>query len=277
MKIKTANLDEIQLMISWAASEGWNPGLQDAYSYHLADTGGFFVGYQDSQMVACISAVKYGAFGFIGFYMVKPEYRGHGLGLKIWQHGVKYLHGCNMALDGVVEQQHNYRKSGFKWAHNNIRYQWQHKPQTIQNNISVTYDDCDPEQLDNYLADFFPAKRPHFNHQWQRQNNASARVILNNDVILGYGVIRACLEGYKVGPLFASSAELALQLLDDLSSEVESGQNIYLDVPEVNTAANALIENKMAQAVFATARMYSQAKPNIKLSETFGITSFEIG
>ena len=68
---------ELDLGLDWAAAEGWNPGLHDADSFHAADPGGFLVGLVDDTPVGMISAVRYGArFGFIGFYIVRPAWRG---------------------------------------------------------------------------------------------------------------------------------------------------------------------------------------------------------
>lgn len=43
--------------------------------------------------------------------------------MRIWQHGMRYLGDRNVGLDGVVPQQANDRKSGFRLAYRNIRYQ----------------------------------------------------------------------------------------------------------------------------------------------------------
>jgi GNAT superfamily N-acetyltransferase len=85
---------------------------------------GFFVGMLGDEAIASISVVKYDdSFGFLGFYIVKPEFRGRGYGFQLWQAGLAYLQGCNIGLDGVVAQQDNYLKSGFQLAYRNIRYQ----------------------------------------------------------------------------------------------------------------------------------------------------------
>ena len=44
-QIKTADLDEIRIMLEWARIEGWNPGLDDASTFQKADPSGFFIGY----------------------------------------------------------------------------------------------------------------------------------------------------------------------------------------------------------------------------------------
>lgn len=277
MKINTANAVEIKTMAEWAAQEGWNPGKNDATVYPLADPNGFFVGYIENEMVACISAVKYQNFGFVGFYMVKPEFRGQGYGWQIWQHGMQYLNGCKVALDGVVEQQHNYRKSGFKLAHNNMRYQWHNQhdvPHQIHSKDAKNYS---IQSIQSFLKDFFPSSRSEFNQAWQNQNNAQARLIVENDKVVAYGVVRACGEGYKIGPLFANTPQNAEIILNDLTSTVEEMSLIYLDITDRNKAVLPLLDARNAEKVFETARMYTGEEPDINIGHTYGITSFEIG
>lgn len=77
---------EMDLAIAWAASEGWNPGKYDAKSIYQTDESGFLLGELNGEPVGCISAVAYDAhFGFLSFYIVKPQFRGQGLGIKIWK------------------------------------------------------------------------------------------------------------------------------------------------------------------------------------------------
>ena len=111
--IRTMSRAEVDLAVAWAAAEGWNPGLHDAECYYTADPEGFWVGLLDGEPIATISAMKYGrSFGFIGFYIVKPEYRGKGYGFQIWKAAMDSLAGRNIGLDGVIAQQENYKKSG---------------------------------------------------------------------------------------------------------------------------------------------------------------------
>ncbi|MDM0022149.1 GNAT family N-acetyltransferase [Variovorax saccharolyticus] len=115
--IRTMSRDEVAMTIEWAADEGWNPGLHDAACFHAADPDGFLVAECDGKAVGCISAVSYaGRFGFIGLYIVRPGWRGRGIGLRLWTAGMQRLSGQVVGLDGVPAQQDNYRKSGFVLA-----------------------------------------------------------------------------------------------------------------------------------------------------------------
>ena len=62
------------------------------------------------------------AFAFLGFYIVKPELRGRGYGLRLWQAGMARLGNRIVGLDEVIAQQENYKRSGFVLAHRNIRF-----------------------------------------------------------------------------------------------------------------------------------------------------------
>jgi GNAT superfamily N-acetyltransferase len=76
--------DELDLAVEWAAQEGWNPGLADADCFYAADPQGFQIGYLGEEPVGCISVVRYhDSFGFLGFYIVRPEQRGRGFGYRL--------------------------------------------------------------------------------------------------------------------------------------------------------------------------------------------------
>ncbi|MFA7633063.1 MAG: GNAT family N-acetyltransferase, partial [Thiohalomonadaceae bacterium] len=118
LNIRSMNRDEVDWAIELAAAEGWNPGLSDAEAFYTQDPEGFIVGVLDGKPIGCISAIAYeGGFGFIGFYIVEPPYRGQGYGIQLWQHAIRRLQGRTIGLDGVIDQVDNYSKSGFTLVH----------------------------------------------------------------------------------------------------------------------------------------------------------------
>ncbi|HWT38968.1 MAG TPA: GNAT family N-acetyltransferase, partial [Paraburkholderia sp.] len=173
--VRTMTADETNLAIEWAAREGWNPGLHDAHCFRAADPNGFFIGEWRGEPVGSISAIAYdGQFGFIGLYIVRPEFRGKGFGLRIWQHGIDYLGKRNIGLDGVVAQQPNYRKSGFQLAYRNIRFQGIVEANASDDAALVNVSQLTFDRLASYDSRFFPAPRAAFLRAWIDQPDAVA-------------------------------------------------------------------------------------------------------
>ena len=237
----------------------------------------------NSLRVSTFSAIRYGAsFGFIGFYIVKPAWRGQGYGWQLWQAAMARLAGRNIGLDGVLAQQDNYRRSGFQLAHRNVRYQGTGAAlncgSTLPTGTRLTPLASLPfDVLLAYDRAFFPAARAEFLQRWISQPHSLALGLMGNQGLLGYGVRRACRNGHKIGPLFADSPQGALALFDALVAPIEGDAPVFLDVPECNPAAIALAEGRGMVRVFETARMYTGTAPDLALARSYGITSFELG
>jgi len=276
--IRVATREEIEIPVAWAAQEGWNPGLGDADAYVAADPHGFLIGYLGDEPIATLSVVRYDAgFGFLGFYIVKPEYRGQGYGIRIWNQGLKYLDGCVVGLDGVVDQQSNYAKSGFGLAFRNVRYEGAGTGAADPGAGILSLADLPFETVNGYDRPFFPADRSRFLRSWLTRPGSVACGCVESGALVGYGVVRPCRTGYKIGPLFADTPDLAERLFLALVATVPQNEPFYLDVPEINAEAVALAGRHGMSVVFETARMYSGAAPDLPVERIFGITSFEVG
>ena len=276
-KISIMSQDELSTAINWARDEGWNPGIHDAAAFYQADPTGFLAGKYQDQIIATISAVKYGSdFSFIGLYIVKEKFRGKGFGLQIWEAAIANLAGRNIGLDGVLAQQDNYKKSGFKLAHRNIRFAGKSAKSTLTTR-AITAKDIDFHDIATYDRQFFPAERSAFLKHWVAPENTKTLVIVENSRILGYGSIRACDRGFKIGPLNAATSEIACELFSALTAAIPEQSKIFLDVPEPNKAAIELAQNFSLSPVFETARMYTKSFPKLSLDKIFGITTFELG
>ncbi len=276
--IRTMTRAEVDLAIDWAAAEGWNPGLHDAACFHAADPGGFLIGCVGDQPVAVISVVKYGgAFGFLGLYIVAPAWRGRGFGLRLWNAGIARLAGCNIGLDGVLAQQDNYRRSGFRLAHRNLRFQGRGGGLAAVDAALVPLASIHPDALAAYDVRCFGQPRAAFLEAWIGQPGSTALAVVERGTLAGYGVLRRCRTGFKIGPLFADDAGVAERLFIALKSRADAGAPIFIDVPEANPAALALAQRFGLAVQFETARMYTQGAPSAPIENCFGVTSFELG
>ncbi len=130
---RLTDLEKIkELFHGWAAREGWCPGATDLELYYQIDPNGFFVGKIGSteKIVSIVSAVAYGdEYGFMGFYVVDPNFRGKNYGRPLFCAALDYLKSSSsdkkqrlIALEAVEAQAHNYVKCGFQTAHYTRRF-----------------------------------------------------------------------------------------------------------------------------------------------------------
>jgi len=277
LQIRNLRPEEISIALDWAAAEGWNPGLADASCFVIPDANGFFVGELDGEPVATVSCVNYdGRFAFLGFYIVRPEFRGAGHGLRIWNAAIAHAGSRVIGLDGVVAQQDNYKKSGFGLAYANIRYGGTVSAPPAPLADVVALDKIPFAMIEADDATVFPAPRSAFLRAWIGAPGHVGRALKRDGRLAGWGVIRPCRTGRKIGPLVADDRAAADAILQALLASAGTGE-IFLDIPATNRAAIALAESLDLKPAFETARMYTGAVPSTRLDRVFGVTSFELG
>jgi GNAT superfamily N-acetyltransferase len=277
LRIRPMKANEIALAVDWAAAEGWNPGLADAACFATVDPDGFLIGEIDGVPAATISCVNYDSrFAFLGFYIVRPELRGRGYGLRIWNAAVAHAGPRVIGLDGVIAQQHNYEKSGFVHAYANIRYGGIVTAPVAAFADIVDLVDIPLSRIESSDAAVFPARRPNFLRTWVGTPGHIGRALLGDGELAAWGVIRPCRSGYKIGPLVACDRIAAETVLAALLNGIGGGQ-VFLDVPAVNEEAVKLAKEFGLAPVFETARMYTGAIAPLRLERVFGVTTFELG
>lgn len=264
--------------VDWAAAEGWNPGRRDLSCFETVDADGFWGGWMDDRLVASISVVNYDdAFAFLGFYIVQPAFRGRGLGFQLWTDALAHAGDRVVGLDGVVDQQDNYRKSGFDLAWRNIRFGGVARPPSGPEGLDVrplTTPSPDMERMDRSV---FPAARSGFWAAWLGAGGHRAVSVHDGARLEGFATLRPCRAGWKIGPLVAATPQAARALLSDLLSNVPPGDELFWDVPEPHRDAVAMAEGLGLAPVFETARMYRGPAPEIDMARLYGVTTFELG
>lgn len=281
--IKLVKLDREQLdiIIGWAADEGWNPGINDAEVFWNTDPDGFYGVMKDDELIASGSVVSYNAeYGFMGFFIVKPEYRGSGLGRELWIKRKEILlsrlrKDATIGMDGVVDMQEFYAKGGFKLAYKDMRMEGMGKGYELSEDISLI-DENDFMEVNKYDAECFGFDRSTFLSGWLKQSNGMAFKYKNRNNVAGIAVIRKAMNGYKIGPLFADDFSVAEKLFEACSDSAK-GEKLYLDIPTLNKEAVALAKQCGLEPCFECGRMYHGKPINVPLEKTFGVTTFELG
>lgn len=273
--------DELDVALSWASREGWNPGLHDASVFWAADPDGFYGMFLGGELIGTVSIVSYGGqLGFVGLFIVRPDQRGKGLGTAFWNfftHRLTERLDANApaALDGVFTMQDYYARGGFVFTHRNLRMEGVGEAGPSAPGL-CKLSDLSFDALVAYDAAHFGTTRPDFLRQWIAPEGGLGVAVMDEGTISGYGVVRPCGRGFKIGPLFAENAGTAETIYRALSAHAV-GQPLFLDLPEINEEACALARRHGLKEVFGCARMVRGVAPRLPWASIFGITTFELG
>jgi len=274
--IRNMRSNEADIAFRCAADEGWNPGLYDIGCHYAVDSKGWFVAEYNGSVAGIVMMSNYDEkFSFGGFLVVLPEFRNHGIADALINKAFLHAGGRICGIDGVFEMQETYsRKYGFMYAYRNIRWEGEIKGELHHNFLKA--ENVPFEKLLEYDTRHFFTERRTFLEKWINQKDSICLVSCDGDEITGYGMIRRCVAGHKIGPLFAENSLIAEKLFLSLCGYVNHGP-IYLDTPEPNADAVELAKKYNMREVFGTARMYTRKIPKLPLDNIFGVTSFEMG
>lgn len=278
--IAAMRADELGTLEQWAAQEQWNPGLADLAVAWEVDPDAFVAVRQDGELIAGGTIMSYGGrFGFMGLFIVRSDLRGEGLGTALWTYRRDRLigrlaPGSTIGMDGVFGMVPFYERGGFSLAYRDLRFEG--SACGVRDEAVVDLRDVPFDTVDQYDRLHVPAPRREFLQKWIAQPGARGGVLLEHGRPAAYGMVRPCRVGFKVGPLFADTADLADRLLGHLLSLIDGAQ-VQLDVPEPNEAGTGLAQRYGLAESFGCARMYLGPDPKLPLQRIFGVTSFEFG
>jgi hypothetical protein len=281
LAIREMTRAELDRVMEWAADEGWNPGLNDAQIFWDTDPQGFVAVELGGELIGGGSIVSYdGRFGFMGLFIIRPDQRHQGLGKRLWFHRRDRLisrlrTGAVIGMDGVFNMQGFYSRGGFVLCNRDLRFAGIGAAARFDESL-VDLGGVSFAEISRYDAAHFPAPRERFLKAWIAQPGSRALGVAQDGALRGYGVIRVCRQGYKIGPLFAADGKTADALFRGLA-DIASRRPIFIDVPENNPEALALAERHGMREVFGCARMYYGRPPVLPYNEIFGVTTFELG
>ncbi len=279
---RRATREEFEIAVAWAAAAGWNPGLDDSEVFWETDPEGYVVVERQGEVIGTGSIVSYGTFGFMGFFIVREDLRGQGIGRGFWHWRKETLEkrldpGAAIGMDGVFEMQPFYAGGGFVFSHRNLRMEGIGREVADGDQVNLTkLTELPFEMVAGLDRRCFGFDRGTFLRRWVALEHGCGLGAVVDGRLLGFGVIRQCGTGHKIGPLFAETPEVAESLFAALQSRAV-GQPIFLDIPENNPAAVALAKREGMNEVFGCARMYAGPAPALPWNEIYGVTTFELG
>lgn len=271
----------------WTSKELWNTVPSDMNAGFAQDDGGFFLGVLDGAIIASVSAIKYGKDrGFIGCYICLPEHRGKGFGLRVFKAGMDHLKDRAICLDGVMAQVKNYEKSGFHSTRTVARHRvaaWE-VPISSTNPLVEFLDikTCPTADLVAYDASITKLDRtPAFFESFFQREDGFGLVARSNREIVGIMYTRKAEDGFRVGPWFADSKQVAQYLFEATLTKwahLLKDQHIHVDVSAENKDAMGLMVSWRGHSYFTMSHMWTSGPEVVEdLSKLYGSFSVELG
>ena len=212
--------DEVDILVDWAAAEGWNPGIADARVARTYDPDAFVALRAGSELIGGGSILSYGGgYGFMGLFIVRPDHRHGGLGRELWVHrrdrlAARLRPGAAIGMDGVFDLVPFYERGGFAVAHRDLRFEGRAvgAPDPAVEPLSA----IGAAALAEYDARHVATPRDAFLAGWISAEGVISAAITERGRLVAVGVLRPCRIGWKVGPLTADRPDLAERLLGGL-------------------------------------------------------------
>lgn len=217
LQIRALNKGDLPLVTAWARAEQFAPGRGDFAIYRHTDRQGFWVGCLDGRPIGCIAGVRYNAeYGFIGLFLVQPEYRGQGYGRQLWCHALAHLEGIPcIGIEAATDRIADYASWGFVAASPTRRWQSIVEERApVEGNasgqaaaaegLSLVEGPAIPDAaVQAYDAVREPSPRPHFLADWLHHPAGTVLALMDAaGACHGFGRIRPCLlQRGRVGGL----------------------------------------------------------------------------
>ena len=269
--VRSIKPEELKQVQAWAEAEGWTPGPLDVECYYNSDQQGFLWGESVGEPVGCIAATAYSdKFGFIAFFIVRPQYRGQGYGAKLMEAAMVRLGHRIIGVDSVVPQREFYKKAGFNEAFKIIRYAGRLADYLEPAGGIYSINEKIFSRLFAYEKSIFADALSSFAEGLLNMPDSKGFCAIEDGVLQGFGIMRLCGDKYKIGPLLADDEAAAEKLLSALINNT-GGKSFFFDVPELNGPAMLLAKRRGLSPDGEVIRMYEPKAPAANLSKVFAI------
>lgn len=223
----------------WCIDEGWNIGIHDSEIYYKIDPMGHYIA-KTNKSIASLSLMKHSpSFFTLGPFIVHPSVRGQGIGEALWNEAMSRMNqeqpNAVIALYAVSEQVERYKKSGFVPIINIHRWHIN----TNARNAPSPNDSCSSitSQLIPSVSAYYQkhevTNRELLFNELIVKPKTKGLVFMDDNLIKGFGFIRPCVRGFRIGPLIADTPEIANRLMTELLVLAKNAP-VFMDVPALN-------------------------------------------
>jgi hypothetical protein len=109
-----------------------------------------------------------------------------------------------------------YEQTGFVAAHRTLRFELRADKEVAPSLEHGVVHELLDDELVAYDAEVFPVRRNAFISSWRKEPCNMRRAMKREGQVLGFGVMRPCPGGFRIGPLFADAPHVAWTIFASL-------------------------------------------------------------
>ncbi len=238
-------------------SIGWNQSPADWEMFLQLNPKGCLARIHQGRLIATLTSYAFeNKVGWLAMVLVDPAFRRMGIATRIMEDGMAALDACPiMKLDASVEGRMVYQKMGFI-------NQYEIHRMAIDSALPVADADGAVNAIaQNDLPGIFKTDRAVFGLDrspfllnFHQRNAALSWKLTEQGKTVAYAFGRQGSRHRQIGPLVADTADQAIRLLRAILAS-QTGQPLFVDVPDSQTAINAELKRQGFRPVRGFMRM----------------------
>lgn len=269
MTIEPFRTDDIVPFLKLAAAENW---MAESWEFEFLLSrfphGCFAARGDNGEAAGFVTSLRHDRSGWIGNLIVSAEYRGRGIGERLFSCALEALRSAGVETFWLTASKSGkslYEKHGFSRIDTIIRWvgtgrQRQaipgHRCDWHTSNRSVSGIDC--------LA-------------WGDRRDALLEATVGRGRLLldesGFAVIQSCGAARQFGPFSALDIGIAEHIFETALRTVPNGTKVYLDAPASNRAALGLFNRRRLRIAGTSELMYAGVKPDYHPEYVYGLAT----
>ena len=254
--------EDIDFAFKLDTIEEWNHTRNDIERMFSFEPNGCFMAEMSGKPVGHVFSISYGRLGWIGFLIVKAEYRKRGIGTLLMKRAMDYLlrgRAKTIKLEAVSKIANLYRKLGFVDEFDSLRFIKTGGKITCMSSHGVKpLKKKEMTQLAEFDAEYFGANRIRVLDGLYQDNPQLCFVSNNGSKIVGYLMCYKAENGYRIGPLVCNpeNPQAACELLVECVKTLGQNAKLYVGVPTVNEIAVGILRDCDFRQYSKSIRMY---------------------